>query len=215
MTYSPPGSSVHGDSPGKNTGVDCHALLLGSLLIHGLNLHILCLLHWQVDSLPLTPPIIMSNYYMHLYRRHRASLVAQMVKNLPAMQENWVWSLGQEDPLEKEMATHSGVLAWRIPWTEKPGGLWSMGLQSIRCDWATIFFFCGGHSSMCFDRRTSFFVNSTAQIQNFSISAQTLLFLNVRCLPTEPQVNDGSAYCLLSYNFRWQDYPVGIKQRKF
>ena len=52
-----------------------------------------------------------------------ASLVAQMVKNLPAMQEAWVHSLGQEDPLEKEMATHSSVLAWRIPCTEEPGGL--------------------------------------------------------------------------------------------
>ena len=49
-----------------------------------------------------------------------ASLVAQMVKNLPAMQETWVPSLGQEGPLEKEMATHSGILAWEIPWTEGP-----------------------------------------------------------------------------------------------
>ena len=58
-----------------------------------------------------------------------ASLVAQMVKNLPAMQENQVWSLGQEDPLEKGMATHSSVLAWRIPWTEESGRLQSMGSQ--------------------------------------------------------------------------------------
>ena len=52
-----------------------------------------------------------------------ASLVVQMVKNLPAMQETWVQSLGLEDPLEKEMATHPSILAWRIPWTEEPGGL--------------------------------------------------------------------------------------------
>ena len=58
-----------------------------------------------------------------------ASLVAQMVKNLPAMQETWVQSLGREDPPEKKMATHSSILAWRIPWTEESGGLWSMGLQ--------------------------------------------------------------------------------------
>ena len=58
-----------------------------------------------------------------------ASLVAQMVKNLPAKQEIWVQSLAQEDPLEKEMATHSSVLAWEIPWTEGPGGLQSIGLQ--------------------------------------------------------------------------------------
>ena len=62
------------------------------------------------------------------------SLVAQMVKNLPAMQETQVPSLGQEDLLEKGMATHSRILAWRIPWTEQPGGLQSMGLQRVRHD---------------------------------------------------------------------------------
>ena len=59
-----------------------------------------------------------------------ASLVAQMVKNLPAMQETWIQSLGWEDPLEKGMATHSSVLAWRIPRTEELGWLQSMGSQS-------------------------------------------------------------------------------------
>ena len=54
-----------------------------------------------------------------------------MVKNLPARQETWVRSLGQEDPLEKEMATNSGILVWRIPWTEEPGGLQSMGSQRV------------------------------------------------------------------------------------
>ena len=58
------------------------------------------------------------------------SLVAQMVKNLPAMQETPVRSLSQEDPLEKGMASHSSILAWRMPWTEEPGGLQPMGLQS-------------------------------------------------------------------------------------
>ena len=58
-----------------------------------------------------------------------ASLIAQSVKKLPAMQETWVRSLGQEDPLEEEMATHSIILAWRIPWTEEPGRLQSMGSQ--------------------------------------------------------------------------------------
>ena len=57
------------------------------------------------------------------------TLIAQLVKNLPAMQETWVPSLGLEDPLEKEMATHSSILAWGIPWTEEPGGLQSMGSQ--------------------------------------------------------------------------------------
>ena len=59
---------------------------------------------------------------------------AQRIKRLPAMQETWVQSLGWEDPLEKEMATHSSILAWRIPWTEEPGGLLSMGLQRVRHD---------------------------------------------------------------------------------
>ena len=58
-----------------------------------------------------------------------ASLVAQMVKNLPAMQETWVQFLGQEEPLEKEMAIHSSILPWRIPWTEELGRLQSMELQ--------------------------------------------------------------------------------------
>ena len=53
--------------------------------------------------------------------------MAQLVKNLPAMQETQVQSLGEEDPLEEEMATHSSILAWRIPWTEEAGGLYSMG----------------------------------------------------------------------------------------
>ena len=59
------------------------------------------------------------------------SLVAQMIKNLPAMLETQVQSLDQEDPLEKGMATHSSILAWRIPWTEEPGGLQSMGSQRV------------------------------------------------------------------------------------
>ena len=61
---------------------------------------------------------------MYIYR---ASLVAQMVKHLPAMKETWVQSLGREDPLEKEIAAHSSILAWRIPWTEEPDRLQSMG----------------------------------------------------------------------------------------
>ena len=60
-----------------------------------------------------------------------ASLVAQSVNNLPAMQEIWVQFLGWEDPLEKEMETQSSILAWRIPWTEEPRGLLSMGSQEL------------------------------------------------------------------------------------
>ena len=63
-----------------------------------------------------------------------ASLVAQIVKNLPPKQETPVQSLGQEDPLEKGVANHSSILAWRIPWTEEPGRLQSMGLQRVGHD---------------------------------------------------------------------------------
>ena len=60
--------------------------------------------------------------------------MSQMVKKLPAMLGTWVRSLGREDPLEKGMATHSSILAWRMPWTEEPGGLQSKGLQRVRHD---------------------------------------------------------------------------------
>ena len=63
--------------------------------------------------------------------------MAQMVKNLPAMQETQLQSLGQDDPLEKEMATHSSIFAWRIPWTEEPGGLQSVGPGRVRHDRVT------------------------------------------------------------------------------
>ena len=69
-----------------------------------------------------------------------ASPVAQTVKNLPAMQETWVWSLGWEDPLEKGIAPHSSIFAWRIPWTEELGGLQSMGSQRVRYNQATFTF---------------------------------------------------------------------------
>ena len=69
-----------------------------------------------------------------MYAFFVASLAAQTVKSLPAMQETWVRSLGQEDLLEEEMATHSGILAWKIPWMEEPGGLQSMGSQRVRHD---------------------------------------------------------------------------------
>ena len=67
----------------------------------------------------------------------KTSLVAQMIKSLSTMQETRVRSLGGEDLLEKEMATHSSILAWKIPWTEEPGRLQSMQLQSVRHNWAT------------------------------------------------------------------------------
>ena len=79
----------------------------------------------------------MISYIFIFWSQGRASLVAQSVKNLPAMQETWVRFLGQENPLEKEMATHSTVIAWRIPWTEEPGGFPVHGVARIRHDLAT------------------------------------------------------------------------------
>ena len=75
------------------------------------------------------------------------SLVSQMVKSLPAVRETWVRSLGQEDPLKKEMATHSSTIAWKIPWAEEPGRLQSMGQQRVGHDCATNDTFCAIYCS--------------------------------------------------------------------
>ena len=83
-------------------------------------------IHTNIESLCCT-----SETNIMLYVNHRASLLARMVKNLPAMQETRVCPLDWEDPVEKGMATHSSILAWRIPWTEEPGGLQSTGLQRV------------------------------------------------------------------------------------
>ena len=81
--------------------------------------------------------LLKTDWVWDFIRKPRASLVAQMVKHLPAMQETRVQSLCWEDPLEKEMATHLRTLPWKIPWTEEPRRLQSMGLQTLRHDWAT------------------------------------------------------------------------------
>ena len=73
----------------------------------------------------------------YTYDLHKASLIAQSVKNLLIVQGTWVQSLGQEDPLEKEMATHSSILAWKIPWTEEPAWLQSIGSQRVGDNWRT------------------------------------------------------------------------------
>ena len=76
-----------------------------------------------------------SQQYLHAdWGDQMASQVAQMVKHLPAIQDTWVQSLGQEAPLEKKMATHSSILDWQISWTEEPGRLQSMGLQRVGHD---------------------------------------------------------------------------------
>ena len=85
--------------------------------------------------------------YLHVYG---ASLLAQRLKRLPAMQEIQVRSLGGEDPLEEETATHSSILAWRMPWKEEPGGLQSTGSQRVRHDFTFTFMYiymyiCASH----------------------------------------------------------------------
>ena len=87
---------------------------------------------WQLFTLHLYCIYNLHSIYIIL-----ASLVAQMVKSLPAVQETCVQSLGWEDPLEKEVATHSSILAWKILWIEEPGRLQSMGSQRVGHDWVT------------------------------------------------------------------------------
>ena len=89
---------------------------------------------WVLMLPPWSLPTLLFVTYTNT---NQASLLAQMVKNLPAVQETGVWSLGQEDSLQKGMAAHSRILAWRIPWTEEPGRLQSMGSHRVKHDWAT------------------------------------------------------------------------------
>ena len=89
----------------------------------------------------LQTPVWMGHYPTSCYNlsspKREGSLVAQTIKQLPVMRETWVQSLSWEDPLEKEMATHCSILAWKIPWMEEPGRLQFTGPQRVRHDWAT------------------------------------------------------------------------------
>ena len=98
---------------------------------------------WAQSLLLARQPGNVLSAFGHLLtvRSYQASLVAQRLKHLPAMWETRVRSLGQEDPLEKEMATHSSILAWRIPWTGEPGRLQSKGSQRVGHDWVTSLWF--------------------------------------------------------------------------
>ena len=91
----------------------------------------------QLHLLSKIHPVSLQLLALDLLYAIYPSLVAQMVKNLPTVTETQVWSLSQEDPLEKGMTTHSSILAWKIPWTEKRGRLQSTGSQRVRHDWAT------------------------------------------------------------------------------
>ena len=124
--------------------MSCHFLLHGICLTQGSNP---CLLHRQADSLPLSSRgsplmfLIMCflyffRYFSLFYKKHWNEL-SSTVKCLPAVRETRVQSLGWEDPLEKEMATHSSTIVWKIPRTKEPGRLQSMGSQRVGHDWAT------------------------------------------------------------------------------
>ena len=143
---SPPGSSVHGVLQRRNTGVGCRLLLQGSSQRRG-RARVSCLFRTGRQTLPLAgwgSPVSSCSFprQPRVQRIPRFGVLyfisnfpgGSVVKNPPATQEMWVRSLGQEDPLEKEMATHSSILAWRIPRTEEPGGRQSMGSQRVGHD---------------------------------------------------------------------------------
>ena len=128
MDCSPAGSSVHG--------------ILQTRILEWVAIPFSRGSSWPRDRIPVS--CIAGRFFtiwaimkLKFSKNNGASLVAQRLKHLPAMRENWVQSLGWEDPLEKEMATHSSILAWRIPWTEEPGGLQSTGLQRVGHVWVT------------------------------------------------------------------------------
>ena len=124
-------------------------------------------------------------YFHYICIYFWASLVAQMVKNLPVMTNTQVWSLGQEDPLEKEMETHSSNLAWRMPWIEEPGGLQCMGLQRVGHNWATFpFMFNLGEDSFYYFRWESQGPQRLSDLPNYMepgfLTWESLLFLFLR-----------------------------------
>ena len=121
------------NSPDQNTGVGSLSLLQGIFPTQD-QTRVSCIVggfftNWAIREAPI---LWLPSYLSHIY-----SLAAQRLKRLSAMWETWVQSLGWKDPLEKEMATHSSILAWRIPWTKEPGGLQSTGLQGVGHAWAT------------------------------------------------------------------------------
>ena len=123
-------------------------------------------------------------WFLPFYATHGASLMAQRAKNLPAMQETqetWVWYLGWEDPLEEGMAIHSSILAWRIPWSEEPGGLQSIGSWRIGHNWAT------KHACMLATHRSSV-------VQSLSRNNITMEYLNLGHLLSTPCMNTRSKH---------------------
>ena len=127
-----------------------------------------------------------------------ASLVAPMVKNPPAMQETQVWSQGWEDPLEKEMVTHSSILAWRIPWTEEPNRLQSMESQRVGHDWVTNILYCISQVSLVVK-------NSPANAED--LRDTSWIFGLGRCLDQEGMATQSS---ILAWIIPWTEEPGGL-----
>ena len=143
------------------------------------------------------------------------SLVTQTVKKSPVIQETWVWVLGGEDPLEKVMAIHTSILAWRIPWTEETGGLQSMGLQRVRHDWATIAFFQemtrdprplhGGRRGIC---TLSHDIMSLGKNQLWSLLNRSYIYFEVLMFQMSmrkcEKIQMNSKIVLILLNFNWK-----------
>ena len=125
------------------------------------------------------------------YTQNVLFLVVQMVKDLPAMQETWVWSPGWVDPLEKGMATHSSILAWRIPQTEKPGGIQSMKSQRVGHDWMT-----NTHAHIQYNFLKVFKVsNLYAQLNwNVWIGFLRIKFVFSKCLSSAKHIRHNSSF---------------------
>ena len=134
----------------------------------------------------------------HLFWHLRSTdVLAQTVKRLSTMRETWVQSLGWEDPLEKEMAIHSSSIAWKIPWTEEPDRLQSMGSQRVRHDWAT---------SLSFTFKVYWNVKTCSFIQHALRRKGSMLFVNITNQMTKmwvklihKQVSDQLHMALLQY----------------
>ena len=121
-------------------------------------------------------------------------LLAQTVENLPALQRTWVLPLGGEDPLEKGMATHSSILAWRAPWTEEPGGLPSMGSQRVGHVWASNTFTC--------------FPNQACYVPGYTIIPQLLLFELFQVIRSSVFEETSTSYHLLVSRLKMCAFPT-------
>ena len=131
------------------------------------------------------------NFFCSPLHSKCAFLMSQMVTDLPAMQETWVWFLGWVDPLEKGMATHSSILAWRIPWTEDPGGIQSMELQRVEHDWVT-----NTHTHIQYNFSKVFKVSNLYSQLNWNvwIGFLRIKFVFSKCLSTAKCIRHSSSF---------------------